>query len=123
VRFKLEYTTSYYSNNLFIDDFNFSSGALDVPEHGELTSVTLMPNPASGAGTVTAGFSLDAASDVTIVITDLYGQKLSDIHTGLLTSGAHQYTIDASTMKLGAGYYLLTLRSNNGEVTKPLVLY
>jgi hypothetical protein len=74
------------------------------------------PNPISKSDILKADFNLVNASDVTIDLYDLLGNKVKEIANGYFTSGEH--TTDVSISDLNSGLYIYSIRAGNSVATK-----
>jgi hypothetical protein len=78
------------------------------------------PNPVSKSDILKADFNLVNASDVTIDLYDLLGNKVKEIANGYFTSGEH--TTDVSVNDLNAGLYIYSIRAGNSIATKKVTI-
>jgi hypothetical protein len=76
------------------------------------------PNPFNP--TTTINFSLAKASDVTLSVYNLLGQKVATVINKYLASGTHSYQFDGS--KLASGVYVYRITAGNFTDTKKMVL-
>jgi hypothetical protein len=76
------------------------------------------PNPFSNFSTITV--KLELATELSIEIFNLTGQKVYDVSNGHSAAGTHNITIDAS--KLSAGVYFYTVNAGNYAVTKKMIV-
>jgi hypothetical protein len=80
------------------------------------SSVTIFPNPSAGQFTLSLNFEKQA--NATITVTNVLGQVImTDIEQNIVN---HAVTMDLS--KYGKGNYFVTVRSDNGIVTKRIVI-
>jgi hypothetical protein len=77
-----------------------------------------VPNPFNGQTVVT--YNLNEASTVSIQVMDVTGKVISTINEGTQASGAHNVTIDGSTLAVGTYFYTLT--AGTYQVTKRMVV-
>lgn len=86
------------------------------------TKVTLAqnyPNPFNPSTTIT--YTLDTASEVSLVVYDITGRKVSTLINGRQAAGAQQVSFDASS--LASGIYIYRLETAMGvSLTKKMVL-
>jgi hypothetical protein len=75
------------------------------------------PNPTNG--NVNLSITLNADENFTVEITDMAGRILKSTSFGNLSKGNHLLQVDAST--IGAGMYMVNLRTSTGVVSKQLV--
>jgi hypothetical protein len=76
------------------------------------------PNPFNP--TTNISFSLPQASDVSLTVYNVIGQRVAVLANEVLQSGAHTYKFDAS--KLASGMYLYRLKTENFSTTKKMML-
>lgn len=107
VRFKFVYTSSVYSNNLFIDDINIGV-ATNVSENDPQTGFSIFPNP--GDGLITAQFNLDENSKGNITVIDLSGKIVRQISAQEFNQGMNTVQLDLSG--LTHGVYFIQLKTD-----------
>ena len=90
---------------IFIDQ---SAEGIDLAEGG--ATLTLSPNPAHSATTITAPFRILGWQ-----ITDSYGRTVAK------QSGLNDYTASADLRRLSPGLYIIRVNSGNGILTKKLI--
>jgi len=76
------------------------------------------PNPVTG--TTTFNVYLDKTSNVIVEVSNVTGENVMTIDNGFVTSGAHQFTIDAS--HLGTGLYFYTVKINGQSYTHKMIV-
>ena len=76
------------------------------------------PNPVSG--TTKFNVNLDKTASVIVEVSNITGQKIMTIDNGVVTSGAHQFTIDASN--LNAGIYFYTVKIDGQSYTHKMIV-
>lgn len=76
------------------------------------------PNPFNGSSKIT--YTLPAASDISLELSDLTGKKVRDIDAGKKEAGAHEVMFNAD--ELPAGIYLYTLRTEQGTLNKKMII-
>ncbi len=113
VRFKIEFLYNYYCNNVFIDDFNFTSGYLSTPVQEELIPIKISPNPVKADNETLIYYSLKEQSNVELSITDIFGRTISIVDLGLQQPGSNQYVFRPSDHAIKNGCYQINL--NNGQ--------
>ena len=77
----------------------------------DLTFFGNYPNPAVNSTNIK--FSLAAATDVTIYITDMSGRTINTISQAGLAAGEH--TVPVSTENMPAGNYIYLVRTGTGS--------
>lgn len=76
------------------------------------------PNPTNGEAVIE--FELPFAGDVSLDLTNLYGQQVAVIAEGEYAAGKHQVKVD--TRELAVGSYFYNLRTNGKVTTKKMVV-
>ena len=76
------------------------------------------PNPTNGETAI--GFELPFASDISLDVTNIYGQQVAVIAEGEYPAGTHKVVFN--TKDLAAGTYMYNLRTNGTVQTKKLVV-
>ncbi len=118
VRFKFEYTSGEFSNNLYLDDFNIS-GAVGIEDGSSQASMDVFPNP--GSGNTTLNYNLTTAQNIVVEITDMLGQVVYNQASEYQSAGSK--TVTLPTEGLGAGVYFVRMLSDNKLIAgKKLVM-
>ena len=113
-------STTIKSGNIFgsseFTEFSmdWATGIKDIAEN----SFNVYPNPFTGTASV--AFTTAKPGPVTISLYNLFGELVKTIDMGILPSGNHELTLDAST--LAAGIYFLKLQANSAISTKKIAL-
>jgi hypothetical protein len=109
----------------YIQDFVFTEADWidcweDVAEiNAELPVVSQnYPNPVSRATTIDV--SLPTGGNLSLKVSNLLGQEVLTIDRGYVTAGSHSFTIDCSTLEQGVYFY--SVKANDGEVTKRMIV-
>lgn len=91
-----------------------------LPEQGAAVHALegLYPSPVNGVATV--GLNLPANGSVELAVYDLAGRRVSTVHSGSLSAGRHELSLDAAG--LTSGVYLLNLRTDTGNETTRFVV-
>lgn len=92
-------------------DYKFSTEGLTF-------DIDVYPNPASLNSRVL--FTLDMDQQIAVLVHDLSGKQVAVAHDGLLSSGRNEIQLPVSQLANGA--YTVTVRSNNGIVSKSIVV-
>ncbi len=96
--------------------------ASDVPgEHPAAGGITLSgshPHPVAASATIS--YRLDAPADVRLTLHDLRGRRIATLAQGAQESGAHDVTLDASS--LPAGIYLCRLVAGEKSISRMIVV-
>ena len=77
-----------------------------------------MPNPFHNLTSFT--LNLVKASNVTISVYNMLGQKIYDKNEGVLGAGEHNLTFDGS--KLNAGIYFYSVKAGDKEVSRKMII-
>ena len=104
-----------------IDNLGFASSELNTA--GELPPALaeapqVFPNPA--ATTATVAFELAQAADVSVEVFDVLGRRVATVFEG--TRGAGPAALAVPTDALGAGTYLVRVRTDGGVATTTLTI-
>ena len=102
-------TKSDNGNNLYLDNINLSDKTVGVSQIADPQQLSIYPNPASGIFQVRSGIKIQG-----IEIYNMVGEKIYSAQW--LNNGV----IDISSQP--AGVYFLKTRSENGAVTKKIVV-
>jgi hypothetical protein len=76
------------------------------------------PNPFSGTTNVTV--QLEKASELSLVVTSMTGQKVIEINKGQVPAQTHTFTIDASSLR--SGIYFYTVTAGESQVTRKMIV-
>ena len=76
------------------------------------------PNPFSSVSTVNV--KLEEAANLSLVVTNLTGQKVIEMNKGQVPAQNHTFTIDAS--KLQSGIYFYTVTAGTSQVTRKMIV-
>lgn len=95
--------------------------SLDLPATTETaTEIRIVPNPASGSAVIS--YSTQQPQTAGIIITDITGRKVAELANTTETSGTQQVRIETAAFGLQQGTYLVTVVTNEGTVSAPLVI-
>lgn len=117
--FKFTYTrdTVGGTNNIFIDDINFTVGDGIEGKTVSTNNLSIFPNPASQS--VNISFETTAIQNTCLKITNVIGQTAETIVNKNLNPGKYTYNINS----LNPGVYFVTLTEGNIKLTKKLIVY
>jgi hypothetical protein len=110
--------------NAYFDDqyLNFgvhiTTQTLGTEELDNNLTFGVYPNPVSTKENLMADFNLVNASNVSIAIYDILGNKVMDVVDGYYTSGEHK--VDAAISSLTPGMYVYTVRAGNAVTSKKI---
>jgi hypothetical protein len=107
----------YYLANSSFSDADFI-GINEVSSNGIATVSQNYPNPANGNTTINV--NLAKSSKLSLVVTNLVGQKVYEVTKGNVAAGNHTLNIDAS--KLSSGVYFYTVNADNSSITKKMIV-
>lgn len=101
-------------------DFVVTAGIVATEEVAapETFAMKLMPNPATDLTQLS--YELTDRSNVSIEVTSITGQKVMIENQGTQSAGAYQ--LDLNTGKLGAGVYMVSIRTANNIATQRLIV-
>jgi hypothetical protein len=103
VRGDLDPATTNYITYMVVDEY---VGLNENPQ-ASISSVSQnYPNPANGSTTIEVN-TLRAA-DLSIVVTNLAGQKVMEMSKGKVNAGSHLITLNTSSLKTGVYFYTVT---------------
>ncbi len=110
VRFKFEYISGDFSNNIFIDDFNIS-GSVGIEDNnpGALADLSVFPNPASSEVSVT--YRLPSSKNIKLQVYDAIGNLVYDLVNQKQPAGS--YTVTFNTSTIANGIYQVKLVGDN----------
>lgn len=115
VKFKIEFTSNYYSNNIFIDDFNFSSPEMGIAGNPNSSQLNISPNPATDGDQVNILYSTTKPGKVTLKIFDLSGKEMHHFTETVFGDAPQSYSFSPAELHLKAGCYFISLESE-GQV-------
>lgn len=105
-----------YVSGLEFFDTDFV-GINETTENSNLVSQNF-PNPFNGSTNIV--ISLAKASNLSITVSNLIGQKVYEINKGNVSAGNHQITINCSN--LNSGIYFYTLNADGKSVTRKMIV-
>lgn len=109
---------SNYGNNLFIDNVNINTTMTGIDEVANSSSLDVYPNPFST--TTTLAVNLTSTQKVRIDVYNVVGENVYSIDKGQLSTGEHKVVISAD--ELPSGVYFVTLTTNEGRISKRVVV-
>lgn len=118
-RFKIEFTASDFSNNLYIDNFNVS-GVLTVAENPlNAMDVEVYPNPTTSNDGIQVSFNANGAN-TTIDLLDVQGKKLTtQVNTQVNGSVNQKLSLPTG---LAAGIYYVNISQGEYNLVKRVVV-
>lgn len=113
VRFKFVFTSSGFSNNIYIDDININ-GTVSVDELAVNDySMSIYPNPANANSVLSVSTKSEEVLNIRIV--DITGKEIAVINQKALRPGTYQFPI--GQYNLASGLYFITAQSSARKET------
>lgn len=122
IRFKFQYNSGPYSNNLYIDDINISADhKVGVNENeNSVNSLSVFPNPANESATIT--YHIDQKQDVELSLYDILGNKVRTLVNQTQDDGDYAYKINKQSVVKGMYFIRLNIDNKNTAVKKFILL-
>lgn len=117
VKFRFEFTASDKSSNLFLDNINIS-GTLGIEDNGNLSTISVSPNPVSTGSDLSIEISSNEQG-MKLILTDVNGSLIS---TTDVAAGVSQQTINIP-MNVAKGCYILTAVQGASKSTHRVVVF
>jgi flagellar hook assembly protein FlgD len=76
------------------------------------------PNPFNGITTITV--NLEKAADLSMTVSNILGQQVMNMNRGNVSSGTYYFQVDGTDLQDGVYFY--TVKANNTEVTKKMIV-
>lgn len=86
-----------------------------------LTDFSLSPNPAHTDEIITINYELKHQSNVSIIITDIYGKIVKSILNDIKESGHH--SVNFKTDNIQKGNYIVTIRTSDKQYQKEILIH
>ncbi|WP_127133010.1 alpha-amylase family glycosyl hydrolase [Pseudoflavitalea rhizosphaerae] len=105
---------------------NIASNPTPVPEIPTINQnfrLVVYPNPVSRSGQIE--FELPAGSSVSLSLTNIYGQRIADLYSGVRAKGVHRIPLGTTGFewgKLPKGMYFLQLLMGDKKLVRPLMV-
>jgi hypothetical protein len=112
--------------NAYFDDryvnygFHITTSTLGTDELDKNVTFGVYPNPVSKNQTLKADFNLVNATDVTIELFDLLGNKVKEVTNGYFASGEHK--VDVNIADLTPGMYVYSIKAGNSVASKKVTI-
>jgi len=121
-RFKFEYISGTYSNNIYIDDINISAAILGVNEiQNYFFDLNVFPNPANGNPDVTINYTLSSSEKVRLSLVDMVGREIV-VSDEQQSAGKKSFVLDRNAFNLKPGIYLVKVSNGSSYSTQKLLL-
>ncbi len=117
--FKIQFTATDLSNNLYIDDINISGTLSLTDDVINAMDLSVYPNPTTNGQAINVSFNGQDV-DVTFTLRNAQGQVLS-AETVSATNAAVEHTLKSSS-NLSAGCYFVEISSGDYRVTRKVVV-
>jgi PKD repeat protein len=118
LRFKFTFESNG-GNNLYIDDINLNGMPVSVAEFfGEQPLLQVVPNPVGDQAQVV--FTLAEAAQSRVVLLDVLGRELAQVHQGMLAAGNHRIALPVAGLTSGL-YFVRVTRNGLDEVVRFVV--
>jgi hypothetical protein len=76
------------------------------------------PNPFTGTSTITV--NLPKSANLSMKVSNILGQQVMDLQRGYVSAGTYYFQVDGA--KLQDGVYFYTVKANNSEVTRKMIV-
>ena len=111
---------AYFQDRYVNYAVHISTDALGTEELNNNITFGLYPNPVRKSENLKADFNLINASNVTIELYDLLGNKVKEIANDYYTSGEHKTDVNISD--LDAGMYVYTIKAGNAFSSRKVTI-
>ena len=91
---------------------------MGIKEISNISNISAYPNPFHGNTNIS--LSLVKASEVTITVSNMLGQKVYETNKGLVNAGTYTYTIDGKMLQ--SGIYYFTVKAGSSTVTNKMIV-
>ena len=109
---------AYFSDQYLNYGVHITTQTLGTEKLDNNITFGVYPNPVSTTENLMADFNLVNASDVSIAIYDILGNKVMDVVDGYYTSGEHK--VDANISGLTPGMYIYNVKAGNAVTSKKI---
>jgi PKD repeat protein len=117
VRIKFQWTAGGQSNNFYIDDITISGAPLSAASLEREINLSIAPNPTNASSTIL--MTLENDSKVEMVMMDMMGRKVLDLHAGQMSHGSHRFEVDMRSQ--APGIYFVRVGVNDSVLVKKIV--
>ncbi|MBK7130222.1 MAG: T9SS type A sorting domain-containing protein [Crocinitomicaceae bacterium] len=102
-RYKFEFESDGYGNNIYIDNINlYPASMTSVDENENAFGLSVYPNPVNDM--LTVNFDVIESGNYNITLVNLLGETIASIYSGDLPSGQNQFGYSAATLAKGVYY-------------------
>lgn len=111
----------YQVNSIWHSAIPKSDLTTGISENNLITDASVSqnyPNPFDGRTTITV--NLQKAANLSMKVSNILGQEVMDLQRGNVTAGTYYFQVDGA--KLPDGVYFYTVKANNSEVTKKMII-
>lgn len=112
------YVWSFQQQAAMILRVNFEPVGINEVANSNVNLFSCMPNPANNVTTIS--YELKNTNNVAILVTDITGRTVKTINQGTQTAG--NYALDLDLSDLTSGTYFYTLKTENSQATKKLII-
>lgn len=113
-RFRFEFT-SYYSNNIYIDNINlYDPATVGLDGIDFVKSIEVFPNPATD--NVNIHYNLNEGGKTTIDVLDITGRLIKPVYDGFVPTGKQSAIVDVSN--LSPGIYFVRLQMEGRQIVR-----
>ncbi|MBS1581206.1 MAG: T9SS type A sorting domain-containing protein [Bacteroidetes bacterium] len=116
VRFKFEYNSSGFSNDLYLDDINLS-GTVGIDDVAQSGTIDLMPNPTRDHVTITLDMAGSNKGNLSFL--DMTGRT---VYAQAISAGQQRLDLDLAALGFTNGVYLVQLDHEKGKRVERLVV-
>lgn len=119
-RVKFQYKSSYQGNQVYLDDVNISETVGLTELASDNNSLVVYPNPSQGQ--VHVGYTLLAAADVELELSDIFGRRIYQVVQRDQAAGDHEVSLSAREQNLSAGVYVVKLTIGGRSQSRKLII-
>ncbi len=106
VRFRFEYKTNGYGNNIYLDDVQVQNNPVGVNDPDAISfALNVYPNPISENSV--AVLNQRISGNMNVYIIDVAGRIIKTLNSGWLGEGEHRFDVKKSDLTAAGMYYLI----------------
>lgn len=123
IRFKIEFTSGEYSNNLFIDDIGIE-GTMSIDESLSNVNVSVYPNPVSNINDLTLDVTAENTQDVQIQVIDYTGKLVFQSKNIQLNTGTQKLQLSdfSNGLSISNGVYVLKVVTSGVTIVNQKII-